>query len=235
VDHQGYLLRTGIVALTLLLAGCATATSTPPTIVANKPAPLTVGERSRKAVEFLTQGHPQEARIEVLAVLGADPHNRVGRSLLAQIDQDPKALLGAKSFPYKVKHGDTLPGLAGRFLGDTYLFYALARYNGIAVPAQSQVGGFLQIPGTPKPPPTLARKRPAAPKADPTITQSTIPPRDPARATKLRAAGLAKLQGGEVATAVGLLRQASQEDPTNTLVSQDLARALRIQATVRAR
>jgi hypothetical protein len=58
---------------------------------------------------------------------------------------------------------------------------------------------------------------------------------NPARAAKLRAAGLAAMNKGAIDRAVLLLRQALWADPGNALVTRDLDRARKIQATVHRR
>jgi len=113
--------------------------------------------------------------------------------------------------------------LAGRFLGDPLLFYALARYNGLRSPESLSAGQVLRIPGTPKAKPT----RPTAP------TVVAGPTRDPARANKLRADALDQLNGGTIEQAISLLRQAQQLDPGSEAIRRDLDRATRLHAAIR--
>jgi Flp pilus assembly protein TadD len=51
----------------------------------------------------------------------------------------------------------------------------------------------------------------------------------------LRTQGLAALNKGSASRAVQLLRRAAALDPDNAVIRQDLARAERIEATVKAR
>jgi hypothetical protein len=227
----------------LLLAACAT--TPPPSPIAAAPPPITVAvepldlpplatapvlaprERVRRAVEMLDKGDEDAARAEVALLLSEQPDHAVGRSLLDQIDKDPKALLGARNYPYKVRPGETLSILAGRFLGDPLLFYALARYNGIARPDTNEVGRTLLIPGTPRraaAASTVAAKPPAG-----------VAGPDPGRASGLRRTALEAMSSGGIDRAVALLQQAAPLDPANSLIQADLERALRIQANVRNR
>jgi hypothetical protein len=187
-------------------------------------------DRIRKTVDLLGRGQRLQARAEVALLLSEQPASATARSLLDQIDKDPKALLGERSYVYKVRPGETLSLLADRFLGDPLMFYALARYNGIDVPDSSEVGRTLRIPGVPKvavaPAPQTARAaRPA------TVAAGA----DPARASGLRRTALEAMNKGSIDQAVALLRQAQPLDPANPAIRTDLDRALRIQASLRNR
>ena len=174
-------------------------------------------------------------------ILKNTPNDPLARKLLRQITDDPHKLLGNENYPYRVKPGETLWGLAQRVLGDPMMFYALARYNDIAVPRALAAGATIRIPGklrveTPPSPPKPVEKpaeKPAEkPVAAPTPAPSAAAPaHNPARATKLRAAGLAAMNKGAIDRAVLLLRQAQQADPANPLIARDLDRARKIQAT----
>ncbi len=197
-------------------------------------------EHVGKAIELLNQGQRDLARDELSRVLHRDPGDSVARRLYDQLDADPKLALGAQNFPYKVKQGETMSELAQRFLGDPLQFYALSRYNGIAVPAGMQGGQTILIPGKARPAP--APREETAKRPAPTATAKAAappPPRarphDPARASQLRGAALTQLSRGAINRAVGLLRQALEYDPDNVLVRRDLERALRIRSTVNAR
>lgn len=187
---------------------------------------LTVQQRVEKAVELLGQGDAPRARVELVQALKDDPGQPAARNLLGQIDIAPKTLLGAESYPYTVKAGDTLYGLADRLLGDRLKFYALARYNGMAKPEELKVGQILQIPGVekkpaPPPPPPPARK-PAAPPAAPAPAKPPARATDPARAKQLRGEALKNMNRGAIDSAVDLLREALQLDPGNSLIQHDL-------------
>lgn len=225
-------------ALTLLLGACAQtakvatpAVATPPKVVA-PPAPtatpgLSARDRQKKAVDLLGTGQAAPARLELVALLAEQPANAVARKLLDQIDRDPKEMLGAASYPYKVRPGDSMSALADRLMGDALMFYGLARYNGIADPSQMEVGRTLLIPGVPrKVAPAPARTATAAAPAA---------QRDPARAGRLRGQALELMNRGRIDQAVPLLRQALGLDPGNAVIQRDLDRAVRIQANVRGR
>jgi len=128
--------------------------------------------------------------------------------------------------------------LAARYLGDPLRFYILARYNGIATPADLRVGQVLKIPGVPRRAlaPRISRPAPAAAAekraASPPTAASVSPPSQPERATSLRALALEDMNRGHINHAVSLLEKAAQLDPGSPLIIHDLARARRIQATV---
>lgn len=107
------------------------------------------------AVDLLEAGNEEQAKSELERVLAGDPHNKLAQNLLRQIAADPVALLGRESFQYTVRSSDTLSRIAGRFLGDIYSFYILARYNDIKVPRQVAGGQVIRIPGKAPPPGTL--------------------------------------------------------------------------------
>ncbi|ODU08362.1 MAG: hypothetical protein ABS84_13210 [Rubrivivax sp. SCN 71-131] len=135
------------------------------------------------AAELLEQGHEEQALVEIAHALQTDPGNRLAQSLQRQVRTDPQQLLGRESFSYRVQSGESLSRIAGRFLNDVHLFYALARYNDIKVPRQVQEGQLIRVPGkapppasTTQPPPTPASAPvPAAPPAP----ASTLPPPSP--------------------------------------------------------
>jgi hypothetical protein len=230
---RGSLTALAACALALMLSACETAKPGAVNPVSAQPrAPtatlgLAPAERIRKAVELLGHGQAPQARLEIEAALAQDPATPQAASLLRQIDEDPKVLLGEKNYVYKVKPGETMAGLAARFLGDPMMFYALARYNGVAAPADAPLGEQLLIPGAPKPVAPPPRK--AAPAA---ATAAPAAVRDPARASQLRRSALEAMNKGAVARAVPLLRQALALDPDNGLIKRDLDRAVRIQASL---
>lgn len=130
------------------------------------------------AVDLLEAGNEDQAKAELQRVLAGDPNNKLAQNLLRQITADPVALLGRESFPYTVRATDTLSRIAGRFLGDIYAFYILARYNDIKIPRQVSGGQVIRIPGKAPPlgtleaeprrtdkPATGASTSPAAPAA----------------------------------------------------------------------
>ncbi|OWQ48333.1 hypothetical protein CDL60_07095 [Roseateles noduli] len=120
-----------------------------------------------QAIELLEAGQEDQARNELQRALQLDPANKLANSLMRQITVDPVQQLGRESFAYTVQSSDTLSRIAGRFMGDIYSFYILARYNDIRVPRQVSGGQVLRIPG--KPPAGPLYPRPSA-KPDPKAT-----------------------------------------------------------------
>jgi tetratricopeptide (TPR) repeat protein len=200
-------------------------------------------ERVQDAIADLNQGEPEKARDQLMKALKVSPSDMLARNLLRQIDTDPRALLGAENFPYVLKEDESLSVLAGRYLHDPMLAYALARYNGLASPLDAKVGQTLLIPGKRPAPPAPAQKKtaPAPAKKPPVVSAKPEPAKpaqpatNPARAARLRGQGLAALNGGAINKAVALLRQALALDPANGTIKADLARALRVQATLSGR
>lgn len=241
-------LLAGLAGLTV--SGCQT-TATDKNVVLSADA-YAARPEVQQAIAGLNAGDAEGARGLLGKALRKEPANFVARKLLDQIDKDPAVLLGAENFPYAAQEGDTLTKLAETHLGDPLLFYALARYNNIAVPSAPLTGRLLRIPGKAPEPPKQAEPAPkSAPRKPPPKAKKTAPApvaatpakkpaapapapaANPAQAAKLRAAGLAALNGGKIDRAVTLLRQAQAADPGNAVIRNDLARALRIQASLR--
>jgi LysM repeat protein len=126
-------------------------------------------ERALLAAELLQDAKVNETRTELMRSLKLDPQNVLATTLMRQLNEDPTAILGKESFPYKVASGDTLSRIADRFLGDKYMFYALARYNNIATPKNLQAGQTIKILG--KPPAVVAVRPPP-----PTPAPIPVPP-----------------------------------------------------------
>ena len=137
------------------------------------------------AAEQLELGNEEAALAELQRALQADPGNKLAQSLLKQIQTDPHVLLGREFFNYRVEPGESLSRIAGRFLKDIHLFYALARYNDIKVPRQLQGGQTIKVPGKQPPPtPPAAPSPPPAPAvvAPPAASPaSAVPPKPEAR------------------------------------------------------
>jgi tetratricopeptide (TPR) repeat protein len=128
---------------------------------------------------LLEVGNEEQALNEIQRALQADPANRLAQSLLKQIQTDPQTLLGREYFSYRVESGESLSRIAGRFLKDVHLFYALARYNDIKVPRQLQGGQVIKVPGKQPPPPP-----PPAPASPPPPAPAPAPARPPAAEAK---------------------------------------------------
>jgi tetratricopeptide (TPR) repeat protein len=239
----------------LMLAGCQTKKAE--VASASSKAPVedeTWAGRAgvKDAIALLNEGKPDEARRHLIKVLEAQPGDAIARRLVTQIDSDPKVLLGARNYSYKLKEGDSLSSLAQRHLGDPMMFYALARYNDITVPTAVTPGQSILIPGKKLAAPKTAKKEPKAEPAEkkqpataaakpapatpaPKAQPQRVAAANPAQAARLRGQGLAALNNGAIDRAVALFRQALNFDPASALIKADLGRALRIQSTVRAR
>lgn len=183
----------------------------------------TTRERVAKAAELLSAGKESDARAELQAALVASPRDATAQAFLRQIETDPVVLLGEASQPYVVQAGDTMSGLAGRFLNDSLMFYALSRYNGLSSPNALAVGRTLKIPLTAKAPATSAT---LTTLPEPAAAAKAI---DPAKANAIRLQALQLLNTGEVLRAVALLREAVSLDGTDPAIRKDLERAQRIQ------
>jgi hypothetical protein len=172
------------------------------------------------------------ARPEVEQALKEEPSDDLGKLVLQQITADPKVMLGAQSFSYTIGSGETLSVLAERYLKNKFLFFALARYNGIVDPSEASVGQTILIPGVRrKVAPTRAKADDEAPR--PKSEPSRPAGHDPVRASELRGKALQEMNQGLVAAAVTLLQQAQKLDPGNALIEADLARATRILGVIR--
>ena len=196
-----------------------------------------------RAIEMLEAGEVQPAEELLDAVLRADPAHRRAQSLLRQIREDPRSLLGSESFAHRVLPGESLSLIAQRFLKDPLLFYALARYNDIAVPRQLAGGQVIRVPGkapapgretepvpmaaptaTPTPPPAtpatppVAAERPAAPPAPPPPVARPPEP-DPQAVAAAQAARAARDREAAVARHIREARSA--------FAKQDLEGAIR--------
>jgi hypothetical protein len=220
------------------------------------PANLSAKDRLVRVINLLEIGNADHARVDLRAYLYQNPNSKLGQSLMEQINKAPEDILGAQSYDYEVQSNESLSQLAERFLGDRYKFWVLARYNGILNPMKLTQGKKLKIPGVPKPP--VAAGKPLAgddeeisrrlaeeqaekkdppkvepPKAEPPKPVSII---DPIRAMSLRKIGLENLQRGKIDAAIGFFNQAiefASGTPSLSVIQKDLARALRLKASVK--
>jgi hypothetical protein len=257
--------RAGVIcALVLLVAACSSFKKQPdvvappkpivlPVVIPLEPTPgLSPRERINKVLTLLEQGDLRVARVELVEYLREKPTSEIGKSLLAQIDEEPKKLMGEKSFAYTIKSGESLYELAERFLDDQFKFIGLARYNNIAVPEKALAGQVIQIPGEPKE--VTARKvreqqqeldarlAAEAPKPEPEKPVVVAPPppkpAEPtasamSRANLLRKDALVQMQRGFADKAAGLLEEALKLFPNSQLIKKDLERARRLQSLPR--
>ncbi|MFT3859054.1 MAG: LysM domain-containing protein [Aquabacterium sp.] len=192
--------RSSVVAVGVwLLTACASTTHQPeapaappplpgPTLPPPPSAPPTPAAQQQAqkealaAVDQLEAGDEDEARAILRKAMALDPNNKLAISLMRQLTADPVLLLGRDSWPYTVKPGESLSRIAGHFLGDIYLFYALARYNDIKVPRQVAGGQVIRVPGKTPPPDEREVSRPAPKPARPPAGSKTPAPPAPAPA-----------------------------------------------------
>ncbi len=235
-----------VLAVATVPAHAAKPAKAPQAAVATSPAQ---SKDIKKVVGWLEKGKWEKARKRLAKILEKNPRDATALKLIKQIDSEPKALLGASSIPYLVRPGDSYQTLAHRYLGDPLMFYALARYNGVSVPAKIKVGTTLRVPGAaqaaaePKPAPAKAATKPSRAsktpkaKAAPSDLATPAPAKtrsdSPALAGALRRQGLSALAKGNPRGAVVLLERAAAADPGNRLVAADLARARRVRDAVR--
>lgn len=154
-------------ALTVALAGCEGAKPAPPAPppapppVVAEPAPAEPAEpqyvaepglkpqqRIERAVKLLERGATGQARAELEAYLAAIPNSKVAQDLVRQIDVPSSEYYPAASQEVTLGAGDSFSVLAQKYLGSYYQFYALAKYNGIAVPRDISAGRKIRIPLT---------------------------------------------------------------------------------------
>ena len=252
---------------TLLGACAAPAVKAPPPSTAPEPKveapaapaalpPPSTPQQAQKlaiaAADLLETGNEDQAKAELQRVLAGDPNNKLAQNLLRQITADPVATLGRESFPYTVRATDTLSRIAGRFLGDIYAFYILARYNDIKIPRQVSGGQVIRIPGKAPPPGTLeaeprrtdkpatgAATSPAAPiPAEPSAGEKALTSADAAEKrgdleraySDYRAATGSELSSDAQTKAEGLRRRLVQRYTLNArsaFAKQDLDGAIR--------
>lgn len=135
----------------------------PPAAEGLLPAPLSAQEREEAlhdALAWLERGQEQDARSLLAQILHADAGHAAAASLLRQINLDAEDLFGRAWVAYRVAGGDTLRSIARAQLKDSDLFHALARFNGLKLPATLSAGQMLRIPIVRAP--ALAKQGPAA-------------------------------------------------------------------------
>lgn len=214
-------------------------------------APVTVATQQQaqrmalSAVTMLELGHEDPARVELQKVLGIDPNNKLALNLMRQITLDPVVTLGRESFNYTVRPNDSMSAIAGRFMGDIYSFYILARYNAIAIPRQVGEGHVLRIPGRAPPPsalrePTPRFEMPTAPLSAPPVVQAAPPPPPPPGEPTpgeraMRTAVTTERSGDLDRARIEYQRAATLEQPGASAKADQLGKQLIIRYTLNAR
>jgi LysM repeat protein len=124
----------------------------------NMGAKRDLGTYIRHGSQLLAKGNQEAARLELERGLYYYPKHDILTTLFKQIDADPKALFGDQFTSYTIQPGDTLSTIAQDKLGNSLLFYGLAKYNGIDKPQAINVGQLIKIPTALKPPKPLESK-----------------------------------------------------------------------------
>ena len=133
-----------------------------------------------QALESLNDGDEAKARSQLQEIRELDPDNKQAACLMKGITADPTAALGSQAYPYTVRRGESLWGIARRALGDGCEFWLLARYNNIKVPKQLGVGQVIRIPGkVALAPPGAAPAKPAATNRVPPAERAKPPAPEP--------------------------------------------------------
>ena len=167
-----------------------------------------------RALQLLHEGRVPQARALIIDYLDAEPDDARARDLLRQIEADPEEWLGSEHFTYVVQPGETLSGLAARYLERGDRFFVLARYNDIAEPGAIDSGQRLRIPTR-----FLdAEDTPAA--SAPETPDSTDP--SPAEAAYREA--MAALEAGDRASAARRLDAALEHDPEHVAARNERER-----------
>lgn len=141
---------------------------------ASPPAEPTPEADLATAMGYLEAGKADAARLVLAELAEEAPGSRVLASLMRQIDAPIAELLPGPYRQVEVGEGESLSLLAARELNDPLMFYALARLNDIAVPAQVPVGTMLKIPETSDTAVDTAQPPPDAVEAPAEITAQEV-------------------------------------------------------------
>lgn len=145
-----------------------------PRLGPNMGAKRDLGTYIRQGSQLLAKGNQEAARLELERGLYHYPNHDILTTLFKQIDADPKALFGDPFTSYTIQPGDTLSTIAQDKLGNSLLFYGLAKYNDIEKPQAVNVGQHIKIPTSfkpPKPVESTPRTAETPPMPTPSATQ----------------------------------------------------------------
>ena len=201
-----------------------------------EPPPLD-GQEIQRAREALEAGQDETAEGELKKVLLSEPGNRQAQGLMRQIKDDPVTLLGRESFAYRVQPGESLSSIAKKFLGDAFLFYALARYNGIKVPRNLAGGQMIKVPGkAPAPPPPP----PPPPPSPPPVVPPTQPVDETEKKRKAEIARLSRQARAAMARqdldgAIRAWDEVLKLDPGNTTATLERQKAIDLKERLRTK
>lgn len=103
----------------------------------------------RKVITLLEKGYTELAIELINDVLSVNKNHKIANFLKQQLSEPASELFKTKKFiNYKVKRGDTLGGIAQKWLGDPMYFVSLAKLNGIKSPTLLESGTIIKIPDT---------------------------------------------------------------------------------------
>ena len=140
--------------------------------VSEAPAPLMP---LKEIIALVENGKDDAARAALKTFLKKDPKNPQAISLQRQLTTAPRQLLGgAPTVKYTIQNGDTLGGLAQKYLGSSLKFVALARYNHIQRSRDVQVGQVIEVPAQRNSGATIEPEATAAVVAEPEISAASI-------------------------------------------------------------
>lgn len=155
-----------ILSIVFMLGGCVatepTATQTPvgeatepaktkietPEEVIQAQAGLTPKQRMTKALDALDKGQTQVAYAELQEYLVTFPNSPRANKLVNQIKTPISDFYPEDFFSIELESGQSLSTLSKKYLGSPWEFYALAKYNDIAVPNKVNIGDEIKIPLT---------------------------------------------------------------------------------------
>ena len=223
-------------AFGLGLAGCQTNTtqtadSTPPADEQPVPSPcegLSLQKLELRAIELLDQGESEPAHAILECTLEQHPNSRKAKTLREQLDADPVSYLGRRNYPYTVQSSDTLSKIAQDRLGSPLKFVILARYNGIAVPANLVAGQTIKIPGEESE--YQAGEQPQESVTVPVPVPTEPPPSEPTEVIPAGTAGefrdqaVARENAGDLEQAYALVSKAKDADPSLENIDDDYSR-----------
>jgi len=189
------------------------------------PAPLM---DLKSIIRLIEAGQSDEALHALTTYLAQDPKNAVALSLRQQLTVNPEVFLGKPATRYTVQSGDTLGGIAAKFLGNPLKFVILGRYNQISRVKDLRVGQVLKLPAklkadpnaepVPEPAPTVpAPAEPiggvSTPDTSPSVNTGAYSPAQMARVQKYHEAALVAYRKQDLDNAIALWNKALAIDP----------------------
>jgi tetratricopeptide (TPR) repeat protein len=220
--------------LVATLSACQTAPQQPqPTPVEPEPvdelAELCVGmtsrELERQAIDRLDKGESREARYQLDCALEQNPRSAIAKNLIEQLEADPVAYLGRRSYQHTVKSEETLSKIAQERLGSSLKFVILARYNDIEVPANLVAGQVIRIPGEEPVEEEAGESAESHADSDVGAVQDEVSSEGSrASASVLHKEALSKEEEGNLRGAYDLILEARSVDDSAQGINEDLSR-----------